>query len=248
MGDASQVDLGGLTLVCNGLRVGATAPGQAGTELTGSEIALLDGLTAGTVTASKAVVVDANKDSGDFRNLDAVNFDAGASGTAGTVDVFPTTAAKGKLNIAAADSAGDTTTTITNASQAGARTYTIPDAGASASFVMTEGAQTVNGLKTFGNGIGGGVQLLTGAGAVNLTTLTTILTTTGSDAITLADGTNGQLKIIVHGTDGGAATITPTTLANGNTLTMSEAGDSVMLVFATADGWHVVANNGTVVG
>lgn len=81
------------------------------------------------------------------------NIDAGASGTAGTVDVFPTTASKGKIQLAAADSAGDTTTTITNASQAGARTYTIPDAGASASFVMTEGAQTVNGAKTFGSAI-----------------------------------------------------------------------------------------------
>jgi hypothetical protein len=169
MGDASQIDMGGNTLVVNGLRVGATAPGQAGTELTGTQIALLDGLTAGTVTASKAVVVDSSKNIGTFGTV-----------TAGTLV--------------------------------------------------------------------GGVQLLSGPGAVNLTTLTTIITTTGSDAITLADGTNGQLKIIIHGTDGGAATITPTTLANGDTLTMSEAGDSVMLVFATTTGWHIVSNNGTVVG
>lgn len=110
----------------------------------------LAGVVAGTVAASKVVVVDASKDIGDFRNVDAVNIDAGASGTAGSVDVFPATAAKGKVSITAADSAGDTTTTIVNASQAGARTYTIPDAGAAASFVMTEGAQTVNGVKTFG--------------------------------------------------------------------------------------------------
>lgn len=116
---------------------------------TPAEVNVLAGVTAGTVTASKAVVVDANKDLGDFRNLDAVNIDAGASATAGTVDVFPTTAAKGKIQIAAADSAGDTTTTITNASQSGARTYTIPDAGASASFVMTgSAAQTISGNLT----------------------------------------------------------------------------------------------------
>lgn len=95
-------------------------------------------------------MVDTSKDIGDFRNVDVVNLDAGASGTAGSVDVFPTTASKGKLSITAADSAGDTTTTIVNASQAGARTYTIPDAGAAASFVMTEGTQTINGAKTFG--------------------------------------------------------------------------------------------------
>jgi hypothetical protein len=76
------------------------------------------------------------------------NVDAGASGLAGSVDVFPATASKGKLALVAADSAGNTTTTLTNASQAAARTYTVPDAGASASFVMTAGAQTLAGVKT----------------------------------------------------------------------------------------------------
>lgn len=59
---------------------------------------------------------------------------------------------KGQLEIKAADSAGNTVTTITNASQAAARTYTIPDAGSTtASFVMTEGAQTINGVITWGS-------------------------------------------------------------------------------------------------
>ena len=35
------------------------------------------------------------------------------------------------------------------ASLGASRTYTVPDAGAAASFVMTEGAQTINGAKTF---------------------------------------------------------------------------------------------------
>jgi hypothetical protein len=116
-----------------------------------SEQAVLDGVTAGTVTASKAVVVDSNKDASAFRNVGVVNLDAGSSGTAGSLDVFPATASKGKTAFTAADNAGNTTTTVTTAEQAGARTYTVPDAGASASFVMTEGAQTVNGVKTFGS-------------------------------------------------------------------------------------------------
>jgi hypothetical protein len=82
-----------------------------------------------------------------------VNLDLGASGTAGSLDVFPSTAAKGKLSLVAANNTGDTTTTITNAEQAAARTYTIPDAGASASFVMTAGAQTIGGAKTFSSNI-----------------------------------------------------------------------------------------------
>lgn len=59
----------------------------------------------------------------------------------------PTTAS-GQLEFKAANSAGNTITTVTNASQAAARTYTIPDAGANASFCMTEGAETINGIKT----------------------------------------------------------------------------------------------------
>lgn len=120
-----------------------------GTDLTGAELVVLDAVTAGTVTASKAVVVDSNKDIGDFRNLDVTNLDAGLSGTAGTVDVFPTTASKGKIAITAADSTGNTTTTIVNASQAAARIYTIPDGGTDASFLLTQGAQTVVGVNSF---------------------------------------------------------------------------------------------------
>lgn len=54
------LDMGGMTPIVDGIRVGATKPGQAGTELTGTEIALLDGITAGTAAASKAVVADSN--------------------------------------------------------------------------------------------------------------------------------------------------------------------------------------------
>lgn len=119
----------------------------AGTAITTSaaEINYLDGLTAGTVTASKFVLVDSNKDISAFRNLTLTNLDAGSSGTAGTIDIFPATASKGKLTFTAADSAGDTTTTIVNASQADARTYTIPDAGAAANFVLLKSAQTTAG-------------------------------------------------------------------------------------------------------
>ncbi len=124
----------------------------AGTAVTASaaELNAADITAAGTVTASKAVVVDSNKDIGDFRNLDAVNIDAGtATGTAGTVDVFPGTTTTGKVSLTAAASAGDYTLTLVNASLAAARTYTFPDAGEAASFVMTEGTQTINDAKTF---------------------------------------------------------------------------------------------------
>lgn len=55
------LDMAGLTLIVNGIRVAATKPGTLGNDLTGTEVSYLDGLTAGTVTASKALVVDSSK-------------------------------------------------------------------------------------------------------------------------------------------------------------------------------------------
>ncbi len=172
--------------------IGTLSKSGEAIDATAAELDALDITAAGTVQASKAVVVDSNKDAVAFRNVTVTNLDAGASGTAGTLDVFPTTAAKGKIAVSAADSAGDTTTTITNASQAGARTYTIPDAGASASFVMTEGAQTLTGAKTFATGIvfgaGSTIDADSGtasasAGAATLSKMAGVIT---SEALTTA--------------------------------------------------------------
>jgi hypothetical protein len=127
--------------------------------VTAADLTKIDGITDGTAAANKALVLGAAKEiatittatitTGNIATVNATNVDAGASGTAGSLDVFPSTAASGKLAITAADSAGDTVTTIVNASQAGARTYTIPDAGGNADFVMTAGAQSLGGVKTF---------------------------------------------------------------------------------------------------
>lgn len=65
---ATNVDMGGDTLILESLQVGATTPGSTGTALSSTELAYLDTVTAGTVTASKAVVVDSNKDVGTLRN------------------------------------------------------------------------------------------------------------------------------------------------------------------------------------
>ena len=87
----------------------------------------------------------------------------------------------------------------------------------------------------------GSRQAISGAGAINLTTLFTELTTTGADAYSLANGTVGQVKIITMGVDGGNATITPTTFANGTSITMDAVHDSVTLIYG-ANGWVVLAS------
>ena len=89
-------------------------------------------------------------------------------------------------------------------------------------------------------------QALSGAGAVNTTDMLTSLTTTGAtQALTLANGTLGQIKIISHVADGGSAVLTPTTKIGFTTITFTAVGDSAMLIY-TVSGWDVVSLNGAV--
>lgn len=126
-----------------------TTSGNANTALSNlASVAINTALLPGTDNS-----IDLGSSSKRWVNLFAKDIAAGdgTAGTAGSVNITPGTASKGKISITATASAGDTTTSITNASQAGARTYTIPDAGASANFVMSEGTATINGSKTFGS-------------------------------------------------------------------------------------------------
>lgn len=95
-----------------------------------------------------------------------------------------------------------------------------------------------------GGTVTGNVQTLAAAGAVDVTSLVTRIDSAGAIALTLADGTNGQIKVIVMGTDGGDATLTPTTKTGFSTITFNDAGDGVNLVFITTKGWIVTGNNG----
>ncbi len=126
-----------------------------GISAAGGATKALDNLASTAVNASilpaSANAVDLGSNALPWLNFYASLVQVGASGTLGHFGIYPTTAGKGNFAIVPVDNAGNTITTLTYASQAAARTYTIPDAGASASFVMTEGTQTVNGAKTFGN-------------------------------------------------------------------------------------------------
>ena len=99
----------------------------------------------------------------------------------------------------------------------------------------------VTGDLTVSGAFIGSRQTISGAGAINLTTLFTEITTTGTDAYSLANGTVGQVKIITMAVNGGDATITPTTFANGTSMTMDAVHDSVTLIYG-ASGWVVFAS------
>ena len=107
------------------------------------------------------------------------------------------------------------------------------------------GAITVG--TSYSNIFTGSVHSLAGPGAVNTTDLITEVSTTGADALTLANGSAGQVKIITMVADGGDGTLTPTTLAGGTTITFNDVGDGVVLVYSTTVGWVVVGNNGATI-
>tara|TARA_R100000700_G_C3099957_1_gene97455 strand:+ start:133 stop:537 length:405 start_codon:yes stop_codon:yes gene_type:complete len=101
---------------------------------------------------------------------------------------------------------------------------------------------------SYGKAIRGGVQSLSGAGAVDLINLVTELTTTGANALTLADGTtSGQIKIINMIVDGGDGTLTPTNFANGTTITFDAVGESATLVWNSTVGWIASSTQGATI-
>jgi cytoskeletal protein CcmA (bactofilin family) len=118
------------------------------------------------------------------------------------------------------------------------------DIGVDATVVTTTGTQTLTN-KTMG-AIIGTVDQLTAAGAIDITTYITEITTTAATAYTLADGVLGQIKIISLIVDGGDATITPTTFATGTTITLGDVNDNITLLYTT-NGWANTANQGAII-
>lgn len=90
----------------------------------------------------------------------------------------------------------------------------------------------------------GTVTTRSGAGAVPITSGTVRLTTTGADALTLANGANGQILTIIMVVDGGEGTLTPTTKTGYNTIAFNDVGDTIVLQYLTTLGWMIVSNYG----
>jgi hypothetical protein len=115
---------------------------------------------------------------------------------------------------------------------------------------LTTGVTGALPVANGGTGASGTVQALSGAGAVNITSLATAFTSTATgNALTLADGAQGQLKTIIYVAEaagGDTGVLTPTNLGSGTTITFNAVGDSVTLQFAGTD-WWVVGFRGAVV-
>ena len=91
-------------------------------------------------------------------------------------------------------------------------------------------------------------QALTAAGAVDITSAITTIASGAAIALTLANGTStNQIKIITMITDGGTATLTPTTLNGYSTIAFDTDGDSCILLYIDSTvGWTIISNQGCV--
>jgi hypothetical protein len=96
-------------------------------------------------------------------------------------------------------------------------------------------------------------QSITGDGststAITLTQSTTLVdATSGAAPLTIADGDNGQIKIIINKSTSGAnvVTITPASFVAGTTVNIDAPGRSVILFFKDSN-WNVIGGNGQVV-
>jgi len=96
-------------------------------------------------------------------------------------------------------------------------------------------------------------QSITGDGststAIEVTNpVTEVDATSAAAPCTLADGSNGQIKIIINVSTAGtnAVTITPANLRGGTTITLNAPGETVQCIFKNSN-WNVIGGNGFVV-
>ena len=133
------------TMDFSGLDLKADSVTIAGAAISTTELGFLDGVTAGTVTASKAVVVDANKDVSELRNLTATNHIIGVGGTI-NADSSTATATAGAATLS--KMAGVVTTESLTTAAAAAYTLTLTNTTIAATDMVF--ASVANGTNSAG--------------------------------------------------------------------------------------------------
>ena len=122
------------------------------------------------------------------------------------------------------------------------------DSADSTKITVAEDVDVTGTLFSRGNVFG--VQTLTGSGStgvISLTdTVTLLITTGGSQAFSLADGVEGQLKILSMKTDGGSGIVTPANFVNGTQITFDDVQDTIVLMYQST-GWVVLARQNALV-
>jgi len=85
--------------------------------------------------------------------------------------------------------------------------------------------------------------------AVNVTSSISHIDTStagGAHAGALADGTNGQIKIITMIADGGDSVVTPANANGFSTITFNDVGDTATCIF-TGSKWNILSSHGVTI-
>ena len=90
-------------------------------------------------------------------------------------------------------------------------------------------------------------QTLTSDGSTTLvanvtSAITEINSAGGTGTVTLADGSDGQIKTFINITGSNLITITPSNLRGWTSITMNAVGETVTLMFKNSN-WNVIAKN-----
>ena len=90
-------------------------------------------------------------------------------------------------------------------------------------------------------------QTLTSDGSTTLvanvtSAITEINSSGGTGTVTLADGSDGQIKTFINVTGTNVITITPSNLRGWTSITMNAVGETVTLMFKNSN-WNVIARN-----
>jgi hypothetical protein len=145
---------------------------------------------------------------------------------------------------------GKTLTANHSLTLAGTDSTTMTFPSTNATIARTDAAQTFTGDQTINGAIIGNVQSLTGPGAVDLTSFSTAFTSTATgNALTLANGTVGEIKVVAYVAEAAGAdtgVLTPSTRVGYSTITFTNVGDSVTLQYFT-QGWAVIGVRGATV-
>jgi len=127
-------------------------------ELTGTELGLLDGITAGTVAASKAVVVDSNKDVTGFRNV-TIAGDLTVQGTTTTVESTTVNIQNAFVFEGATDDAHETT--LTTIEPTADRTIKLPNVSGTIPVLAAESSTQITATPAelnYCDGVTGNIQ------------------------------------------------------------------------------------------